>query len=235
MRDKLYLIGDIHADVRGLKMRLDVNKIEPGSGVILNGDVGLNYYGDSSDEKRKEFLSDLPYTFFCVAGNHEMRPWEAEDYHCIDKPLPEGRIYWQEKHPHILFLDDGVHHLYGKKILVLGGAYSVDKGYRLATGKKWWESEQMTPERRDYFLNNVKEGDYDAVVSHTCPYLARPLDKGLSFVDQSKVDSTMEVFLEHMRGQLTYKKWFASHWHIDEIRRDKVGEVHFVFEKLVEV
>lgn len=233
----LWITGDIHGDVRGLKLRLDSAKIEPGSGIILNGDVGLNYFGDSSDSERKKFLSKLPYTFFCVHGNHEMRPWEAGGYEfsLLKDENVQVATYVEKAFPNIRFLIDGIHIIDGKRVLVLSGAYSVDKNYRLVTGKKWWASEQMDESLRKHFLKTTVGEHYDLVISHTCPYLARPLDRGLSFVDQATVDSTMEVFLEHIRQQITYDKWFSSHWHIDEVRKDENGEIHFVFEKLIEI
>lgn len=231
-----YIIGDIHGDVQGLKMAIDAAKVPENSTIILLGDVALNYYGDGSDVKRKKFLAKLPYLFLCVHGNHEMRPWEAEGYSSLREPkFPYGNMFWEEKRPTIIFLDDGIHHIEDKKVLVLGGAYSVDKFHRLARGSKWWESEQMSQSRRDAFLEQVKDQHFDVVLSHTCPYMARPLEKGLSFIDQATVDNTMEVFLERMRGQITYDKWYAGHWHIDEVRKDEGGEVHFLFKHIVEI
>ena len=44
-----------------------------------------------------------------------------------------------------------------KKVLVIGGAYSVDKYFRLARGYSWYESEQPSDETK----NKVKKSIYD--------------------------------------------------------------------------
>ena len=232
----LYITGDIHGDVVGLKQRLDQQKIPEGATIILNGDVGLNYWGNKTDAKNKAYLAALPYSFLCVHGNHEARPWEVEDYEILEpKSKLGGRIYFQPKYPTINFLDDDVYTFDGKKILVLGGAYSVDKFHRIAQRNKWWDSEQMTLERQKFFLEKLQNESFDVVISHTCPYMARPLEKGLSFIDNATVDSSMEVFLEHIRQQISYKQWYAGHWHIDEKRKDIGGEVHFLYYDVVKL
>ena len=132
-------------------------------------------------------------------------------------------------------MDDGIFAIGNKKVLVLGGAYSVDKAHRLVRGNGWWESEQMPEARRKFFLEKLQNESFDVVISHTCPYMARPLEKGLSFIDNATVDSSMEVFLEHIRQQISYKQWYAGHWHIDEKRKDIGGEVHFLYYDVVKL
>ena len=48
--------------------------------MIILGDVGVNYYSDSRDERIKERLTGLPITLFCIHGNHEMRPEAVGSY-----------------------------------------------------------------------------------------------------------------------------------------------------------
>lgn len=230
---KWFLTADVHGDVWELKHRIDNAKVPDGSNIIILGELSINYWLDKSDARKKKFLSKLPYTFFALNGNHEARPEEVEGYHeaLYKEEDTVLHVFVQDKYPNIFFLKNGEHLLNGNRILVLGGAYSVDKDYRLATGKKWWASEQLTEEERKYFLATVS-GHYDFVFTHTCPYLARPLEKGLSFVDQSKVDSTMEIFLENIRGQITYGQFYCGHWHIDETRDDEVGRIHFLFKDM---
>ena len=65
-----------------------------------------------------------------------------------------------KRHPSVkgLFDDQGNKKLASNsknEFLVLGGAYSVDKFYRLSMGYKWFSDEQMTIEERENFLNNI--------------------------------------------------------------------------------
>ena len=55
--------------------------------------------------------------------------------------------YMDKKYPNQIFAKDGeIYTINGRKTLVIGGAYSVDKPWRLATGNKWFESEQPDDE-----------------------------------------------------------------------------------------
>lgn len=237
MERKVFVIGDVHGDVWGLKQRLEAAKVPHNSLIVVLGELCVNYWLDSRDSDRKKFLSQLPYVFLALHGNHEARPWEVEGYklELVKYDDNQAYAYTQAKYPNIHLLIDGHAIIKGKKILILGGAYSVDKDYRLAFGQKWWASEQMEESLRNHFLESTKGSHYELVLSHTCPYMARPLDKGLSFVDQSKVDSTMEVFLERIRQQITYDLWAVGHWHLDEVRRDEAGVIHFVYQVPIEV
>lgn len=234
---KLYCTGDWHANVDDYLSRIEKAQVPKGSIILTLGDQGLNYWLNSSDSKRKQKVSETPYIHLFIRGNHEARPEEVEGYQLSMVKYEDTNLlaYTQPEYPNLHFLADGEHLILGNKVLVLGGAYSVDKHYRLASGNKWWESEQMTKEEREHFLKLTSGKHYDFVLTHTCPYLARPLDKGLSFVDQSKVDSTMEVFLERIRQQTTHDKWMAGHWHIDEIRTNDDGTVFFLFRSIIEV
>ena len=78
----------------------------------------------------KEDLSTLKCTFFCIHGNHENRPQNIAS--CREKEWHGGRVLYEEDFPNILFPVDGdIFEIDGKQCLVIGGAYSVDKFYRL--------------------------------------------------------------------------------------------------------
>lgn len=233
----LFITGDWHGNVDDYLSRIKKAQVPKGSIILTLGDQGLNYWLNNSDNKRKKKVSDTSYTHLFIRGNHEARPEEVEGYQLSMVEYEDTNLlaYTQPEYPNLHFLTDGEHLILGNKVLVLGGAYSVDKNYRLATGNKWWESEQMTETEREHFLSITKDKYYDYVFTHTCPYLARPLEKGLSFVDQSKVDSTMEIFLENIREQITYGEFYCGHWHIDETRNDEVGTIHFLFHDIVEI
>ena len=64
----------------------------------------------------------------------------------------------------MLFAKDGeIYNIEGTKHLVIGGAYSVDKFYRLAHNYGWWPDEQPTKEIREIIkqissiANNVNQ------------------------------------------------------------------------------
>ena len=54
-----------------------------------------------------------------------------------------GKVWVEEAYPNILFAKDGeIYDIAGMKTIVIGGAYSVDKFYRLSKGYNWFEDEQ---------------------------------------------------------------------------------------------
>ena len=130
----VYLFGDIHGDTDELLYYLRQPSIGPGDTLILLGDVGLNYrLHHHKDELSKAQLEQTGIYFLCVHGNHERRPATISTYHLTE--WCGGKAYIEDAYPHLFFAKDGeVFNLEGRKAIVLGGAYSVDKPYRLMQG-----------------------------------------------------------------------------------------------------
>ena len=58
----------------------------------------------------------------------------------------------------ILFAKDGeVYSFDGYKCMVIGGAYSVDKHYRLANGWSWFSTEQPSDEIKQYVEDELEK------------------------------------------------------------------------------
>ena len=73
-KNTIYLTGDTHGQFNRIKAFCIEREVEPENTFIILGDVGLNYFGDMRDRYGKLKLSQIPITFFCLHGNHEMRP-----------------------------------------------------------------------------------------------------------------------------------------------------------------
>lgn len=92
----------------------------------------------------------------CIHGNHEQRPENIDGYELID--WNGGKVWVQPEYPSILFARDGDIYTIGKyRYLVIGGAYSVDKFYRLKRGYGWWEDEQPSAEIKAYAMAGTTE------------------------------------------------------------------------------
>ena len=136
-----YITGDTHRSFDRIEDFCYGYETTTEDVMIILGDAGINYWLDLSDKELKGQLSGMNITFFCVHGNHEARPWEAADYE--EKIWNEGIVYVEEQYPNILFAKDGeIYNFNGKKVMPIGGAYSVDKYYRIRNGLPWFESEQ---------------------------------------------------------------------------------------------
>ena len=220
----VYFTGDIHGAVYSI---VDfINKARPAKDdvIVLLGDVGANYYQDSRDHILKSFLNDAGTVFLCIHGNHEMRPSSVPGY--IEKQWNGGIVWLQPEYPNLLFAKDGeIFTLGDHRYLVIGGAYSVDKYYRLRRGWGWWPDEQPSSEIKTYVEQQIKEKDFDIVLSHTCPFKYEPTEMFLKGIDQSTVDDSTERWLDHIEESIDYKAWFCGHWHTDK----RIDKMHFLF------
>lgn len=212
---KVFVTGDTHGNFNKIlefvrKMQTSLNDV-----LAILGDVGLNYYLNEKDEYNKILLSKLNLTIFCIKGNHEKYPENIPGY--VTKEWNGGIVFYEEKYPNILFAKDGeIYNINGKKCLVIGGAYSVDKFYRLRMGWHWFEDEQPSENLKKDIEEKLKtDNKFDYVLTHTCPYSVRPIHLFLSYVDQDSVDSSTELWLEKISKQIEFKKWYFGHYHDD--------------------
>lgn len=228
----IYITGDIHGDLRRLDDFAYRWKTSKEDTIIILGDVGFNYYGDIRDIGRKHCADrDIPLTFFCIHGNHEMRPQNFSDY--IEKEFWGGKVLYEPDYPSLLFAIDGeIYNIGGKRCLVIGGAYSVDKEYRLRRGLGWFSDEQPSPETKALVEANLglSEWSVDVVLSHTCPLKYEPVEAFLPLIDQSKVDKSTEEWLDSIEQRLTYDKWYCGHYHTEKI----IDKLEFMYESIKE-
>lgn len=125
----LYVTGDIHGNFIRLRELIKKHHLNKDDVLAIVGDVGFNYCMDHRELKNKKMISDLGVTIFCVRGNHERNPELLYSYE--SKQWNEGKVFWESQYPNLIFADDGeIYNIFGKKIFVCGGAYSVDKYYR---------------------------------------------------------------------------------------------------------
>lgn len=125
----------------------------------------------------------------------------------------------------------------GRKFLILGGAYSVDKWFRLENGWNWFIDEQLSEEEREEIwnkLHNSKE-PLDIILSHTCPLKYEPYDKFLPTINQSLVDKSMERWLNKIEDTFNYNYWLFGHYHDDRKITDNVYMLYNSFLSLEEL
>ena len=63
---------------------------------------------------------------------------------------------------------------------------------------------------------------YDIIFSHTCPIGWEPRDLFLNCINQSKVDKTMEIWMEKFKDMIGWGIWCFAHYHTDRLERPHV-------------
>lgn len=238
------ITGDTHGRVgqRLYQITHNMDSIIPEeTAVIILGDAGLNYYLNSTDLKGKRVASDFCIRVYCVRGNHEARPQNVHNMKLVDDADVGGKVYMEEEFPLIrYFVDGGEYTIDGKSVLVIGGAYSVDKYYRLARAaghsfSGWFEDEQLSDEERAEILKRVSGKRYDIVLTHTAPITWEPTDLFLRGIDQSTVDKSMEFWLKEVALSVCWGHWLFGHYHADRIEAPHVEQFFNEYEDLDDI
>ena len=226
------LTGDTHREFDRIEEFCEEYETTPEDVMVILGDAGINYWLDGRDRELKERLAQIPVTLLCVHGNHEERPEELRGYEELS--WRGGMVWFEPDYPNLLFAQDGeVYNFNGKQALVIGGAYSVDKYYRLANGLRWFPTEQ--PDERTKALVERKLDQLgwrvDVVFSHTVPLGYIPHHALLPTIDQGTVDRSTEQWLDGIERKLAYERWYAGHYHVT----CDLGRVHILYEDYEEL
>ena len=249
MINKLYVTGDCHGVFTRFKNLPEFNMQET-IGIIVLGDFGVNFFlNETDDKKKKELSTNYPnFIFYCVRGNHEARPQDIDGIKLIYDENVNGDVYIEDAYPYIRYFKDfGLYTINNFRIAVIGGAYSVDKWYRLArfgikdksnpdyyNSKKtgWFPNEQLSINEKNRCINMMKGQNVNFVFSHTCPIEWEPRDLFLSTIDQTKVDKTTEIFLSDVLKNIYWQVWCFGHFHADRIERPYVEMFYNDIESL---
>lgn len=219
----IYITGDTHREFYRLH---DIEKNKNNMLIIL-GDTGINYYLDERDKMLKEQLNSYNIKLFCVQGNHEERPENISTYKEVD--MFGGKVFIEEEYPNLIFAKNGeLYDIDNKKVLVIGGAYSVDKNYRIIYGYPWFKDEQLSKEEMDNILNKYRGQHIDIVLSHTCPLKYEPTEVFIKDIDQYHVDKSMEKFLDKIEQSIDYDKWYCGHYHTEK----QIDKLEFMFGRI---
>ena len=232
--------GDTHSRVEGRLVKIEQTMpelIPAETALIILGDAGLNYYLSKHDWKNKHRVSKHGFTLYCLRGNHEARAASIKGMQKVWDENVHGYVWMEEQFPLIRYFEDafGEYEIDGFKVLTIGGAYSVDKWYRLQKDWQWFADEQLTAEEMAACEKAIIGKEYDFVFTHTCPIDWEPNDLFIAGIDQSKVDKTTEVWLGALKDKFKWTNWLFGHYHAVRIERPHVEQFYEEIELLADV
>ena len=231
------ITGDIHSRI---EERLQTIKntmpeyLPEETAIIVLGDFGANYHLTKHDWKTKHRAAKFGYTIYALRGNHEQRASLVKNMELVYDEFVHGFVYMEQEFPNIKYFADEVaeYNIMSKKVLCIPGAYSVDKWYRLQNDWHWFSEEQLTTEEMQNAEENFGGKHYNLVLSHTAPIDWEPNDLFLRGIDQSKVDKTMEVWLNDFKNKISWGIWLFGHYHADRLERPYVEQFYEEVEDL---
>lgn len=210
-----FITGDTHgAVITRIKEleKLERNLVPKDTGVIILGDNGLNIDGSNREEFYKDMLNRMGYQIYCLRGNHDMRPELVkgieydETHHLLYEPHFPNIHYFLDGFTYTITIGKNTYHL-----LTIGGAYSVDKNYRLRYNLPWFSNEQLTQEEQEIILEKIKGKYFDFVLTHTCPYKWH--DNLKLEGNFTEIDYSMEKFFDKVESSIAYDRWLFGHYH----------------------
>lgn len=204
-----FLKGDIHGNLFEIIDFINRFNLGKNDNIIILGDCGIAWRKDKKDLAQNIKLWNEcgnGVKLYFIDGNHE-------NFNILNSlPIENnmGKIA-----DNIYHLRRGqVYEFENKKILVCGGADSIDK-YRRIENFTWWKEEAISQET----IDDIPAGHYDYVLTHCCPrsifeknriYLST-----LQFLDENKINHSSEDMLEQLKNKITFDHWFFAHYHIN--------------------
>ena len=214
--NRVFITGDTHGSFARIDDFCRKEKTSKDDVLIILGDAGLNFHLNWKDDAAKDAVEEMPISLFCIHGNHEARPATIDSYMATERYDAPGWI--EDDHPSIFFAKDGERYsIGGHSFFVIGGAYSVDKPYRLKRHWTWFSDEQPDEETKAYVEQQLSTNgsSEDIILSHTCPAAYMPIDTFIAGVDQSSVDHSTEEWLDKIERENKFNAWYCGHYHIN--------------------
>lgn len=232
---KFYVTGDKHGEITDMLFKLSYISNET-VGVIILGDCGINFFLNYSEKFNKIKMQNSGHIFYLVQGNHEERPELLPNISKTYDDNVKNEVYLEEEFNNIRYLINGnTYHFGNYSAFVAGGAYSVDKDFRLKNNWKWFPNEQLSEDERKDILSSLelkKDNYYHFVFTHTLPKKFTPIDLFLPHINQEQVDKTMEEFLNQVEEKIVYTVWCSGHYHVD---REQAPHVEILFNNIVDL
>ena len=206
----IFITGDTHIpiDIHKLSSKRfpQQKSMTKDDHLIICGDFGGVWDGSREEKYWIKWLENKNFTTLFVDGNHENFD--------ILNDLPLEDLGGEKVHR----IGDGIYHLMRGRIykiedqtfFTFGGASSHDKKFR-KEGKNWWSTEMPNLKEFDLARKNLYEYDFqiDYIITHTAPETIQ------NMIASEYEKNELTKFLDEVRRQTCYRKWFFGHYHKD--------------------
>jgi len=213
----IYFTSDLHGekDFRGFREYLD--KATADDILIILGDIGLAF--EKSDENREftEFFLSAKKKIAFLDGNHENFGF----LNSFPEEAWKGGTVRRLTENIVLLQRGNVYNIDGKTFFTFGGCKSSAKWKEMGL---WYFGEEATEEELSLGYENLKAHGYSLDYILTHKYEATPGETGF-FGD-------LEKLIQFIDKNVSFKKWYAGHYHLNERRDDKHV---YVYDELIEI
>lgn len=181
------LIGDIHG--HWYEYYNLTSSIEHSS--VQVGDFGIGFNGQYWEDRVVEHHASGQHRF--IRGNH--------DNPATCKAAMPG------------YIQDGT---VENDVMYLGGAWSIDRGYRVE-GVDWWRDEELSYGELDTLISVYSAARPRVMITHDCPILAAYhmfIKSGQSLGGRTLHLTRTGEALQQMFEIHQPEEWYFGHWHI---------------------
>ena len=221
----IYATGDCHGNFRRFQPEYFPEQagMTKNDMVIIAGDFGGVWFGDSRDDETLDWLERLPFTLAFVCGNHEnydalarypVAEWHGGKVHCV--------------RPHVLHLMRGqIFELESYRFFTMGGAKSHDTNHRI-NHISWWRQELPSDEEYIEALQNLERYNWqvDYIITHCAPTSIALMGNRHNEADR------LTDFLQEVKERAKYHYWLFGHYHDNKA----IDEKHILlWEQIVRV
>ena len=221
----IYVTGDCHGNFARFEQKhfSEQANMTKDDAVIIAGDFGGVWFGDSRDDETLDWLERLPFTLAFVCGNHE-------NYDALERyPVAEwhgGKVH--RVRPHVLHLMRGqIFELEGCRFFTMGGAKSHDTNHRI-NHISWWRQELPSDEEYSEALQNLERYNWqvDYIITHCAPTSIALMGSRHNEADR------LTDFLQEVQERAKYHYWLFGHYHDNKA----IDEKHILlWEQIVRV
>lgn len=225
----IFITGDTHIpiDIHKLNTRnFPIQKeLTREDYLIICGDFGGVWDGSKADKHWLDWLEKKTFTTLFVDGNHENFQMLNHDFEVVS--LLGGKAHRIRDNIYHLMRGE-VFFINEKIFFVMGGASSHDKEWR-TEGKSWWTDELPNEAEYQNALDNLEKHNFtvDYVLTHCAATSMQML-----IAKDYKADALTD-FLEELRINLEYKRWYFGHYHEDKALNHRDVVIYHAIDRIV--